>query len=71
MENVQIEIIGTATSQPASDRPDTRLLAVNPTAALDHPGGRSYGGAAPNNNYLAQERANSIENAVQGLKKFL
>jgi hypothetical protein len=60
MENVQIEIIGTATSQPASDNPDTRLLAVNPAAALDHPGGQPYGGATPNNNYLAQQRANSI-----------
>ena len=67
LENVQIEIIGTATSQPASNKPDTRLLAVNPAAALDHPGGRPYGGAEPDNNYLARERANSIAVAFKKL----
>jgi hypothetical protein len=60
LTNLEIEITGTATSQPASDKPDTRLLAKDSNMQLDHPGS-NYGGQKPNNKYLANQRANSIK----------
>ena len=60
LTNLEIEITGTATSQPASDKPDKRLLAKDSNMQLDHPGS-NYGGQKPNNKYLANQRANSIK----------
>lgn len=67
LKNVQIQIIGTATSSSASDKPDPRLLQIDPSAKLDHPGGNPYGGEKANNKYLAQQRANSIQSLFQKL----
>jgi hypothetical protein len=60
LQNIEIEIIGTATSQYASMKPDKRLLDKDSNAKLDHPGGKPYNGGDPNNDYLAKQRANSI-----------
>jgi len=60
LTNLQIEIIGTATTQPASAKPDTRLLDRDPNMQLDHPG-TPYDGQEPNNDYLAKQRATSIK----------
>lgn len=61
LENVTITIEGTATSAKAYNQVDPRLIKIDPTiTTLDHPGGVSYGGQDPNNEYLAQQRGNSI-----------
>jgi hypothetical protein len=60
LNNLEIEITGTATEQTASNEPDKRLLKKNPNMQLDHPGS-DYGGQKANNEYLAKQRANSIK----------
>lgn len=61
LQDVTITIEGTATSAKALDQVDPRLVKIKPTITkLDHPGGVSYGGQNPNNDYLAQQRGNSI-----------
>lgn len=52
---LEIEVIGTASSAPASDLPDKR----SKQQTLDHRGG-DYGGQKANNDYLARQRAVSI-----------
>jgi hypothetical protein len=60
LQDVTITIEGTATSAKALDQVDPRLVKLKPTITkLDHPGGVSYGGQNPNNDYLAQQRGNS------------
>lgn len=61
LTNLQIQIVGTATTAKAYDKPDPRLLKTNPGLKLDHPGGKPYAGQEPNNPYLAQQRAESIK----------
>ena len=61
LTNLQIEIIGTATTAAAGTQPDERLLAKSPKMQLDHPRGKPYGGQPANNEYLAKQRAESIK----------
>jgi len=61
LTNLQIEIIGTATTATAGTQPDGLLLAKSPKMQLDHPGGKPYGGGQANNEYLAKQRAESIK----------
>lgn len=67
-KNIEIEIVGTASSADASDKPDKRLLKIKGNDyPLDHRNG-DYGGQGANNEYLASERAKSIQ---LEFKKFL
>ena len=63
-ENVEIKIIGTASGAGASSKPDVRLLKK---FGKDYPLDHNYGGGDPDNDYLAQSRANSIESVFRKL----
>ena len=76
--NIKITIEGSATSKPPGDTPDNRFTG-NITLSVDHNRGKSggtiYGGISPKdepvqaNTWLARERAKTLAQAIQTLKK--